>query len=98
MVANSNFISNDYDLAFTLQKLFHEYVAVYTKLNFSDSQNSVSNAERRELNAKVQDYLNEINLLVMKMKRFQADTEIIKSHNHQTMSASKRSQRVAFSQ
>jgi hypothetical protein len=96
MVASSYFIANDYDLAFNLQKLFHEYVALYTKLHYPDSKNA-SNKERHELTFKLQEAKNEIALLAMKIKRFQAETEIVKHPNHQTISAAKRSNRISFS-
>ena len=97
MAASKYFVANDYDLAFNLQKLFHEYVALYTKLNYPDNGNEISNKERRELDLKLLDAVNEMSLLVMKMKRFKSDTEILKSTHHQTISATKRSLRLSYS-
>ena len=98
MTARSYFVAHDTDLAFNLQKSFHDYVALYTKLNFSESKNTLSNAERRELTLKLQDSVNDMSLLAMKMKRFKTDTEIVKRHNHQTISASKRNIRMSYSE
>lgn len=92
MVASSYFIANDYDLAFNLNKLFHDYVALYTKLHYPESKRAISNIERRELNLKLQQAVNEITLIAMKMKQFKSDsdTEIVEHPNYQTISAAKR--------
>jgi hypothetical protein len=95
MAASGNFVVNDSDLAFNVQMLFHDYVATYKKLHYPDSKNAISNAERRELASKMQGSINEINLLVLKMKRFQPDTEIVTYNSHQTISASRQSSRIS---
>jgi len=75
MVARSYFIAQDYDLAFKLQNLFHEYVGLYTKLHYPDSKLPISNIERRELAMKMQDAMNGITLLALQMKQFKSDIE-----------------------
>jgi hypothetical protein len=75
MVASSYFIANDYDLAFNLQKHFHEYVALYTKLHYPESKNTVSHKERCEIILRLQEAVKEIALLGMKMKQFKTETE-----------------------
>lgn len=89
MVSGSYFIANDYDLAFNLQKLFYEYVALYTKLHYPKNKNSISNIERRELTANLREANNEIALLAMKMKQFKSDAEIEKYPGHPAISAAK---------
>ena len=96
MVANSNFIANDYDLAFNMQNLFHEYVGMYTKLHYPDPKNALTNAERRELTLKLQESINDMALLAIRKKNFKLDAKIEKFPNHQTMSDSKRSSREVY--
>ena len=98
MTSISYFVAHDTDLTFNLQKSFHDYVALYTKLHFPESKNALSNAERRELILKLQDLVNEMSIMFMKMRRFKTDTEIVKRKNHQTISSSKRSNRLSNSE
>lgn len=78
MAVGSYFVANDPDLEFNLQKLFHDYVALYLKLYFPESKNALSHATRRELILKLQEAVNEMALLVAKMKRFKSDTGTLK--------------------
>jgi hypothetical protein len=96
MVASSYFIANDYDLAFNLNKLFHDYVALYTKLHYPENKRAISNTERRELNLKLQEAVNKITLLAMKMKQFKSDAELVEYPNYQTISSAKRSNRITM--
>jgi len=95
MVASRYFIAQDYDLAFKLQNLFHEYVGLYTRLHYPDSKNPASNLERRELAMKVQDAMNDITLLALQMKQFNSDVEVEQCPDQLTISASKQSNRIA---
>ena len=78
MAVSRYLVTNDSDLEFNLQKLFHDYVALYVKLHFPDSRNAVSHAARRELILKLQKAVNEMALLVSKMKRFKSETGHLK--------------------
>jgi len=95
MVASRYFIAQDYDLAFKLQNLFHEYVGLYTRLHYPDCKNPVSNIERRELATKVQDAMNGITLLALQMKQFNSDIEVEQRPDQQTISASRQGNRIA---
>lgn len=59
MAVSRYLVTNDSDLEFNLQKLFHDYVALYVKLHFPDSRNAVSHAARRELILKLQKAVNQ---------------------------------------
>ena len=98
MVANNYFVANDYDLAFNLQNLFHEYVTLYTKLHYPENQYDVSNKERRELTYKLQESTHAMALIVTKMKRFKSGTETLNKANHQTVDAAKQNYRLSYIQ
>ena len=85
MATNSYFVASDYDLTLRLQKLFHETVALQTKLD-----NAVLKDERIELALKLKEAHNKITLLVKEMKQLLSDTEIVKNPTPLTLSALKR--------
>jgi len=73
MAVGRYFSVNDYDLAFNLQKHFHEYVAIYTSLHYPDSKKPLPTKERGELTLKLEESITKINLLAMKMRQLQPD-------------------------
>jgi len=89
MAAISCFIAEDYQQAFTLQKLFHDYVALFTELRNPESNAAISEKDRQEQKAKVQEKLNEINLLVLKMKQAKSGEESATRSFIPTINASK---------
>jgi hypothetical protein len=94
MVASSNFIANDYHLAFSLQKRFHEYVALYTQLHYPENRETISNKDRQELTLKLQEAMNEISLLVLEMKQGKSETEFFQNTNRPSIGASERNNRL----
>jgi hypothetical protein len=83
-MAASYFVAHDYDLAFNLQNLFHEYVSLYTKLHYPDNKDELFNKERRELNMKLRKSSSQMALLVLKMKELKSDSGMdncIKQHS-----------------
>jgi hypothetical protein len=68
MINSQNFIAKDYLRAFDLKNIFHKYVVIYSQLHCHDSKEPLSNKDRYELNLKLQDAMNEMTLLVLKMK------------------------------
>jgi len=94
MTTNNHFSSKDYDLTLRLQELFLAYTELNAKIHDARSSKDVMNEENLELSLKLKEAVNEIGLLVMKMKQLQADTKIAKNPAHQTLSASKRGNRV----
>ena len=83
MVTSSNFIAKDYLQAFDLKNLFHKYVACYTQLNYPNSEESLSGKDRHDLTVKLQEAMNEMTLLVLKMKESKPEHETLKNSNHQ---------------
>ena len=94
MATTDYFVESDYDLSLRLQALFHETVDLQVKLDNVEVENARLKDERRELTMKLKEAHNEISALVKKMKRLLSDTEIVKSPVPQTISASKRSNRM----
>lgn len=78
MAASSYFAANDSDLNFNLHKRFHDHVALYTKLHFPENKSAVSNSERRELSLKLQESVNDMSQIALKIKQFKSDTKIVK--------------------
>lgn len=79
------FVASDYDLTLRLQKLFHETVALQSKLDNAELKD-----EHVELALKLEDVHGEISRMVKKMKYLLSDTEIVKSPAPLTFGASKR--------
>ncbi len=75
MDAKSRFIANDYLRAFDLKNLFHKYVVLYTQLNYSENSEPLPSKDRHELTIKLQETMNEISLLVLRMKESKADID-----------------------
>lgn len=78
MTTNSYFVAKDYDLTLRLQELFLEYAALNTQIHNARSSKAVMNEKSLELSLKLKETVNEIGLLVMKMKRIQIDTKLSK--------------------
>ena len=81
MVASNNFIAKDYLRAFDLKNLFHKYVVFYSQLHYPDSQEPLSSKDRHDLNFKLQETMNEMSVLVLRMKEAKPDTEIPENAN-----------------
>ena len=62
------FVAKDYLRAFDLKNLFHEYVVIYSQINFPDGEVALSKKDRYELTLKLEETMNKITLLVLKMK------------------------------
>ena len=77
MDAKSCFIAKDYLRAFDLKNLFHKYVVLYTQLNYSESAVPLSSKDRHELTLKLQETMNEISLLVLRMKESKTDIDAL---------------------
>ena len=77
MATNRYFISSDYDLTLRLQKLFHETVALQTKLDNAELKD-----ERIELELKLGEVHNEISRLIKEIKYLLSDTEFVKNPTH----------------
>ena len=74
---NQYFIAKDYLRAFELKNLFHKYVVIYSQLYYPDGETQLSNKDRYELTLKLDESMNEITLLAMKMKESKQSTEVI---------------------
>ena len=94
MSTNSLFAASKYDLTLQLQALFHETVALQTKLDNTESENTKLKDEHLELKLKLKEAHNEISRLVMHMKYLLSDIEVAKEPVRQTISAAKRSTRL----
>jgi hypothetical protein len=62
------FIAKDYLRAFDLKNIFHKYVVIYAQLHCQSIEEPLSNKDRYDLNLKLQEAMNEMTLLVLKMK------------------------------
>jgi hypothetical protein len=62
------FIAKDYLRAFDLKNIFHKYVVIYSQLHCRDGDDPLSNKDRNELDLKLLEAMNEMTLLVLKMK------------------------------
>jgi len=80
------FVAGDYDLTLRLQKLFHETVALQTKLDNATLKN-----ERTESALKLINAHNEISVLVKQIKQLLSDAEITKPVTLLKLSSFKRS-------
>ena len=80
------FVAGDYDLTLRLQKLFHETVALQTKLDNATLKN-----ERTESALKLKNAHNEISVLVKQIKQLLSDAEITKPVTLLKLSSFKRS-------
>ncbi len=67
------FIAKDYLRAFDLKNIFHKYVVIYAQLHCHDHEDLLSNKDRYELNLQLNEAMNEMNLLVLKMKESKQD-------------------------
>lgn len=97
MAASSSFVKNNSEFAENIEQLFHEYVALFVKLHYPDSGNTVSDEERRELTLKLRESVNEITMLAMKRKHVKVDAETAPPFPHPTTSAAELNQRPAYS-
>jgi len=91
MVTSSNFIANEYHLAFNLQKAFHDYVALYTQLHYPENRETVANKDRQELTLKLQESVNEISLLALEMKQGKSEAKALKHTNKPSVCTTERS-------
>ena len=87
MDAKSCFIAKDYLRAFDLKNLFHKYVVLYTQLNYSESAEPLSSKDRHELTLKLQETMNEISLLVLKMKESKSDIDALDKSDLRSVNA-----------
>ncbi len=87
MARGNSFVVNDSEVAENIEKLFHEYVAIFIQLHYPDGNNAVSDAERRELSLKLKESVNDITLLGLKHRRKKPDAAVEKLHNQQTSGA-----------
>ncbi|MFA6014668.1 MAG: hypothetical protein WC742_06325 [Gallionellaceae bacterium] len=86
-MANSQyFIAKDYLRAFDLKDLFNAYVVYYTELNFEQPNKvALSAKDRQELTVKLQETLNEIDLVVLKMKETKCNLDAPSAVNYQLL-------------
>ena len=75
---SQNFIAKDYLRAFDLKNLFHEYVVIYSQINYPDGDEPLSKKDRYELTLKLEETMNNITLLVLKMKETKAENGSLK--------------------
>lgn len=94
MATDSYFAAKDYDLTLRLQELFLKYADINTQIHNARSSKDGMNEESFELALELKQTVNDIGLLVMEIKSLQADTNIAKNPAHQTLSASKRNNRL----
>ena len=80
MIKNQYFIANEYLRAFELKNLFHKYVVIYSQLYYPDGNEPITHKDRQELTLKLEESMNEITLLAMKMKEAKQDTVSKKSN------------------
>ena len=80
MIKNQYFIAKDYLRAFELKNLFHKYVVIYSQLYYPDGNEPMTHKDRQELTLKLEESMNEITLLAMKMKEAKQDTVSKKSN------------------
>jgi hypothetical protein len=73
MVANHHFIANDYLRAFDLKEIFAKYAVYYSNLHYPDEP--LSGKDRHELNLKLEEAMNEMTVLVLKMKERKSVTD-----------------------
>lgn len=69
MARGNSFVVNDSEVAENIEKLFHEYVALFMQLHYPDGNKTVSVDERRELTLKLKESVDDITLLGLKYKR-----------------------------
>ena len=72
------FIAKDYLRAFDLKNLFHEYVVIYSQINYPDGEEPLSKKDRYELTLKLEETMNKITLLVLKMKEAKPENGPVK--------------------
>jgi hypothetical protein len=89
MVTKSCFIAKDYLRAFDLKNLFHKYVVLYTQLNYSDNADPLQSKDRHELTLKLQETMNEISLLVLRMKESKSDIDELNKADINSINSSK---------
>jgi hypothetical protein len=85
----------DCDLTLRLEYLFHEYVALYTKLYKDGGENSGVPDERIEMVMKLESANHEMSELLMQWQMLNSDAELVANVVPQTISASKRSSAVS---
>lgn len=88
---------SDCDLSLRLEKLFHEYVALYTKLYKDGGENSGVPDERIEMAIKLEAANQEMSELVTQLQNLQSDTKLEADVAPHAISASQRSSMVALS-
>jgi hypothetical protein len=94
MTTAKYFDATDYDLTLRLQALFDETVELQDQIDRSRIENVWLKEEQRVLTLKLNVAHKEISLLVRKMKHLLFDTETAKTGTPQTISASKRTNRL----
>ena len=87
-MANSNlFEADDFEFSENIEKLFHEYVALFIQLHYPSSGHAVSDEERRDLTLKLRKAANDMTVLGINRKRFKSDAESVNyPHVHQPSS------------
>ena len=78
MVAHHHFIANDYLRAFELKELFAKYAVCYSNIHYPDGE-PLSSKDRHDLTLKLEETMNEMTLLVLKMKETKQDACDLKS-------------------
>ena len=79
----------DCDITLHLEKLFHEYVSLYTKLYLGGGDNSEIPDERIEMALKLESSNQEMSELVMQLQNYQSESEPIDTFPLQTINAAK---------
>jgi hypothetical protein len=79
MDSSQCFIAKDYLRAFDLKNLFHKYVVIYSQIHCQESTEPLSNKDRHELNLKLQETMNEMTLLVLKMKESKREKVVLEN-------------------
>jgi hypothetical protein len=73
MTANHNFIASNYLRAFDLKEIFAKYAVIYSNLHYPSEP--LSSQNRNDLTLKLEAAMNEMTLLVLKMKEPKPDSE-----------------------
>jgi len=73
MATSQHFIANEYLRAFDLKEIFAKYAVYYSTLHYPTEP--LSSQDRRELTLKIEGALNEMTLLVLKMKEPKPDSD-----------------------
>jgi len=90
MTSNGYLAVESYDLTLRLQVLFQEYVDLNTQIHNARINKDAMSEECIELSLKLKTVVQEIGLIVKKIKHLQSETLIARNLWQETLSASTR--------